>query len=546
MNWITISLFIIAFAAPPAFAQDYPHHESNSIICSDCHISEPPDKTTAPAGDELCGKCHAQGNPDAPFEKTHSSLNTSGAYGTWSVGCSTCHDPHVQQQVSTYGSSSYLYSAPSTSVVSGTDFSVITRTGAAWTPHQWQGILVIGNTAVPSPLYYKIIDNTEDTLTVSGPLTDTAAGDTFAIVYGALIRRTITYTKTNVTPQADISGPIKLFRKEGADSFTGGTVTNDIPPVPTQGICVVCHTKTRWYKNDGSGTDHYPGSDCISCHRHDEGFKSPAPVSTGNDVTSGSGKISVQLFKVSPAWTAQDSLKARNAVNAAYDPATKVCSGIYCHSNGTESGVASASTPSWGTTFTEMGGDPCAKCHANSPTGTPAHAAHVVGIHYGDIFSGTIAKAQAGTSPESSHGNATTSTTINCNVCHYNTVQKSKNKNNPVCATCHNGDDPSTALSRSDLDKRYHVAGGLPHISFTPSLILSKAQLRDNITTVAELNASWSRVNGYKRATARDISRRTPVYTAGSCSSIDCHNGNAASWNSGSLSCKACHTALPL
>jgi len=116
-----------------------------------------------------CGKCHATSNQGATIEKTHSSLNTSGKYGTWSVDCTTCHDPHEQQQVSKYGSSSYLYSSDSTSVVSGAEYSTITSAGAEWKVNQWQGMLVIGNTASPSPVFYKINDNTADTLTVVGP-----------------------------------------------------------------------------------------------------------------------------------------------------------------------------------------------------------------------------------------------------------------------------------------------------------------------------------------------------------------------------------------
>ena len=544
LSCLIFILFVIAYAEQPGYTQDYPHNESNNVDCTDCHTS-PRGETSVP-GDGLCLSCHT--GTRAPFENTHSSLNTSGAYGTWSVGCITCHDPHAQQQVSKYSSSSYLYSAESTSVESGTDFSSITRAGAGWTAHQWQGILVIANTNTTSPVFYKISDNTADTLTVVGPLKDTSAGDTFAIVYGALIRETISYTKTNVIPQVDISSPTKLFRKAGEDSFTSGTPTNDVPSVPSRGICTVCHTKTKWHKNDGTGTEHYPGSDCIVCHRHDEGFKSPAPasVNSGNDLNGGTGKISVQLFTVSPNGSTPGSLKTLNSATAAYDPATKVCSGIYCHSNGTAGGVASASTPAWGSTFAESGGDPCAKCHANSPTGTAAHSAHAVGIHYQDVFTGDIGLIKDGADRPNAHGNASTSTTINCNVCHYNTVQKANNKNNPVCANCHSGDDISTALTRGDIDKRYHVSTGSPDVAFAPAAILSKAQLRDNITTVAELNNSWSRANGYKSPNSRDSARRTPAYASGSCSTIDCHNGNSISWSAGSLSCRACHTSLPL
>jgi hypothetical protein len=107
-------------------------------------------------------------------------------------------------------------------------------------------------------------------------------------------------------------------------------------------------------------------------------------------------------------------------------------------------------------------------------------------------------------------------------------------------------DDVSTALARGDIDKRYHVSTGSPAVAFAPTVILSKAQLRDNITNVAELNNSWSRTSGYKTPNSRDSARRTPAYASGSCSTVDCHNGNPISWSSGSLSCKACHTALPL
>lgn len=38
------------------------------------------------------------------------------------------------------------------------------------------------------------------------------------------------------------------------------------------GICEICHTHTEYYRNDGTGEEHNPGSDCISCHTHERGF----------------------------------------------------------------------------------------------------------------------------------------------------------------------------------------------------------------------------------------------------------------------------------
>jgi predicted CxxxxCH...CXXCH cytochrome family protein len=38
------------------------------------------------------------------------------------------------------------------------------------------------------------------------------------------------------------------------------------------GICQVCHTRTAYFRNDGTGTDHNAGSDCASCHAHKDGL----------------------------------------------------------------------------------------------------------------------------------------------------------------------------------------------------------------------------------------------------------------------------------
>jgi predicted CxxxxCH...CXXCH cytochrome family protein len=87
---------------------------------------------------------------------------------------------------------------------------------------------------------------------------------------------------------------------------------------------------------------------------------------------------------------------------------------------------------------------------------------------------------------------------------------------------------------------------GTPDVAFGTFSVNAKSQLRDSITSVAELNNSWTRTNGYKAgATSHDASKRTPTYAGGSCSTVDCHNGNSVSWSAGALDCSACHTALP-
>jgi predicted CxxxxCH...CXXCH cytochrome family protein len=219
---------------------------------------------------------------------------------------------------------------------------------------------------------------------------------------------------------------------------------------------------------------------------------------------------------------------------------TVTCSAAYCHSdtNGTF-----ATTPNWYSGLFE--GDVCANCHGNSPASN-AHGIHVVGIHYSTIYTGTSGLIAGSGASGAGHGDPGTSTTVNCNICHNDTLTVSRNDNNTVCNTCHNGE--GNALASSDLDKSKHV-NGTPDIAFVNATIRSRAQIRDDITTVSELNTYWQRNNSYKAgATSHDSSKATLSSTAsfssGTCSSVACHNGNSVNWNT-NITCDACHTTLP-
>ena len=41
---------------------------------------------------------------------------------------------------------------------------------------------------------------------------------------------------------------------------------------PWNGICQICHTQTTHHRNDGTGADHFPTMDCMSCHKHQDRF----------------------------------------------------------------------------------------------------------------------------------------------------------------------------------------------------------------------------------------------------------------------------------
>jgi len=255
------SMFSFLLLNSFVYALDNPHDASNSMTCSSCHFTstdtppwftQPPDPENPDTNypfNRLCWSCH--NDTIAPYRRTHSNFVINGVEG-WTQECRTCHNPHYQRQFRKWGSSSYLYSGTSTSVTPTT----ITRTGAGWTDNQWQGMVVIGNTSYPN-YNYRILSNTSDTLTVQGTINTTyvKAGNTFAIVYGRLVKDYIN------------SRYVRFFRNQGSNSFADGDTTYD-------GVCEVCHTQTVFHRRDGSdpGGSHFAGAKCTMCHSHTGGF----------------------------------------------------------------------------------------------------------------------------------------------------------------------------------------------------------------------------------------------------------------------------------
>jgi predicted CxxxxCH...CXXCH cytochrome family protein len=237
--------------------------------------------------------------------------------------------------------------------------------------------------------------------------------------------------------------------------------------------------------------------------------------------------------------------------------AGKTCNASYCHSNGAATPVYKAS-PAWGNSFS---GDPCAGCHGNSPD-TNAHAAHVVTIHWdaannrSGVYTGATGLQGAANSGASAHGKVDTSTTINCNICHNDTVDRWRNRRNTACVSCHGAD--STGVDDAVIkDKRKHV-NKVRDVKLLPIAVKTRAQIRNDITTVPELNVTWQRFDApggmlglfYKGPDNHDQARTTfntaTMYDGATqtCTNISCHNGNQVKW-SDSLSCDGCHTQLP-
>lgn len=289
----------------------------------------------------------------------------------------------------------------------------------------------------------------------------------------------------------------------------------------------------------------FPHFACGFCH----------PMETG---THKNGVVNLDM---DPANAMPGTVKTKNKAGATWITTyvantNVVCNNVYCHSNGYVSGsppdYAYKQTPNWYATNPWNGLDRCAQCHGNSPNtggtvGSSAHARHTVASHYQNVYnnvSGHILPA-GGVGTGAAHGDPAISTTFNCNVCHYGTVRASNNDLNNACSSCHTGGSGKGVMgvySSGNL----HINGEVNVNFMDPFIVKSRAQLRNNISSVFSLNTSWTRTNGYKAANSYDQSRYTPSYVGGSCSTVSCHNGTSMEWRTtGPLACAACHTGLP-
>ncbi|MBI5664921.1 MAG: hypothetical protein HZC49_07525 [Nitrospirae bacterium] len=359
-----LTLMLVLSAVSVFAATDYPHSGINNIGCDSCHFVYgsqpsllPPWTVHAPQDiddtqyNTLCWSCH--NDIDAPYVRTHSSLQTDNGYGDWTVECKVCHNPHYQRQFRVYGSQSYLYSGQSTGVTSTT----ITRAGAGWEENQWAGEIVVGNISKPD-YNYKIISNTADTLTVQGPvnLTKVITGNTFAIIYGKLVKESIDRSK--ITPPKTNVKTARFFRDTGSKSFADGDATYD-------GICEVCHTETNYHDEIGSGAAHNEGVRCTQCHNHVNGFGHGGGGGTGCDSChghdagwQGNNNLGKGTFKSHSTHTENDSDDLKGPYIVCGD----------CHDTGSFPNFKSGADINGDGKFNLLETDVCNPCH--SPEGT--------------------------------------------------------------------------------------------------------------------------------------------------------------------------------
>lgn len=306
---------------------DAPHNETNDIKCGHCHAysvwwqySPAANNDGTPYAqitDGVCNKCHAPGG-SAPNKISHSwgsMLDIHDTYlGVWETKCLDCHNPHYQDQLNwqgTNGADLFLVSgtiaAGSIQVNPGTNTTTLDYKNADahanWTdPALWSKksndgrglILVISDTAQNT---FEISSATQlvgivpgsangtGTITLQGslPTSYNAADTNFAVIYGQLIKKSI------ATPTSGAKD-VKFFDASltYASDTIGGTADMTADPIanPPQGICQVCHTKTKYYNNDGKQPDranpagprvaalaHNSTSPCTGCHAISVGFR---------------------------------------------------------------------------------------------------------------------------------------------------------------------------------------------------------------------------------------------------------------------------------
>jgi len=473
--------------APPA----YPH-ENYSSNCAACHT-------------------HVAGNNISFIDKTK-HLNT---VIEWTVdACLECHSfesdkPLIGAHVLHTDPDYMLSTFESSGTATGGTTTTLTDTSKNWSPdNSLAGKYLRMTSGANIYSQHKIISNTTNTITVAAFSSSVANNDTYQIRTAKLLSA------------GDYGDPSWIYNISYKDGF------------PKYG-CATCHPMSDpLIRNDGI----------------------------------------VQL-DFDPSHAAAGTVKTKNSATGPYSGdwvqrttgVSVTCNGIYCHSNGYVSEATSAYTykvtPDWYSVEIDTSGniisepwaslDRCSQCHGNSPNtggteGSTAHAKHVVGVHYKDLFSGTSGKMSESGAAGAAHGDSASSSTINCNICHNNTVTVSYNDKNTLCTTCHDG---STAPLKGTM---YVVTSNTSHVNGTPDVafaspinLKSRAQVRNDITTVSELNSNWSRTNGYKATDSYDASTTTPSYTGGACLSTACHNGTPMQWGqAGPLSCNACHKGL--
>lgn len=349
---ILIVLFGMFCAAQDVFAVDPPHNGKNSlnmtISCTTCHFdtsgptpswATKPTTTDETYFNNLCTSCHipSTGMESKYVVKTHSSSNTSGKYGAWTVECRRCHNPHLQDQVSSYPTDSTANLATGTIVsyvqpVITSPSSTINVSGPL-TPNEWIDHILVPNIAYPTKMYH-IRSNTTNAINVSGVIDGRYAKP--ANIY---VIRTGTMVIGRLATRSGALATVKFFTKDSSKPNSYGSSTTI---ANVTGICQVCHQYTTSFNSAGTGslqaspTHPVVGTQaCTDCHIHTQGFQGGCNACHGYPPES----AATLIFKNKSGVTVtSDSGAGPGAHKTHIDTVKLACAN--CHANGMLSGAS--------------------------------------------------------------------------------------------------------------------------------------------------------------------------------------------------------------
>ena len=227
--------------------------------------------------------------PQAPHDAAHN------------VSCADCHTPYASLQDQAAFSGAIDASSTATNLVVPT---------ATWTASQWVSGVITFTSGANLGQFRTITANTATSIAWDLPLAVAPApGDTFMVG-----KTSLTDIETKCTSCHNPTGPAATMANVGIHQTDVGSVScskchepHNIAPnsgvgnaivratlrigngiavvfpsgetnkyVVTSGgnngICQACHTKTKYWSNDGLNMTHNADKACTDCHKHEEGF----------------------------------------------------------------------------------------------------------------------------------------------------------------------------------------------------------------------------------------------------------------------------------
>lgn len=269
----------------PGSVSAYHSPNYDADMCLACHtngVPFPPE----------CIQCHNVTAPPysvdvAPLKLTHSSAvlysdPDDSDYGEWARECLDCHNPHHNNGMTKKGglikpeyalvtfTGNHIGTVDGVTTMSISDLVINDPTWedpASWSDKtSAERGLVLLDTISGKTYWYKVVSATDTEISFINtgtyfPMPPWDKDQAMSLVYGQFIN-----DEVNAIPVT--FGDYKDMAKD--DSGIGFDGSPD-------GICQVCHTQTAYWRNDGSGADHFNGWRCTICHPHDQGFKAVTP-----------------------------------------------------------------------------------------------------------------------------------------------------------------------------------------------------------------------------------------------------------------------------